>query len=62
MSKLARRMFLPLTTLATLLAVTVVFAPIGRARSSHGDQYMFQRNGTVNKPVSGNLSCTFRPS
>src|SRR5207253_10388621 len=51
--------FLSVATLFALAVVTMMFAPIGKARSSHGDQYVFQRNATIATPVNGNLQTYF---
>ena len=60
MSKIARRIVLPLSTLIALAVVTMLLAPIGKAHAaSHGDEYVFRRTATITEPVSGNLQTYF---
>src|ERR1051326_7746881 len=50
------RIVLPVTTLVALIALAMMFAPIGSARSSQrGDQYLFGQDANVDKPVDGSL-------
>jgi len=50
------RIVLTVTTLVALIALAMMFAPIGSARSSQlGDQYLFGRDANVDKPVDGSL-------
>jgi len=50
------KIILPVTTIVALIALAMMFAPIGSARSSQrGDQYVFGKNATVDKPVDGSL-------
>jgi len=50
------KIILPVTTIVALIALAMMFAPIGSARSSQrGDQYVFGKNANVDKPVDGSL-------
>jgi hypothetical protein len=50
------KIVLPVTTIVALIALAMMFAPIGSARSSQrGDQYVFGKNANVDKPVDGSL-------
>jgi hypothetical protein len=56
MSKIARRVVLPLTTAAAMIVTAIMFAPLGIARSAQrGDQYLFGRDANTYTPIDGSL-------
>src|SRR3954454_21418360 len=57
------RLLVPLTTLGAIAAVFMLVAPIGAAKGSEGaplesigrDQYLFGRDGIIDRAVDGNV-------